>query len=130
MEFSAIAVAERLHLHAEMVMRYIVGILASVLLPPIQPPHHCDVGNIDSGLCSRGERRLVHLPLANPLFTVTPYFRVPSLITLCIPSSHMTSVTLLDTSVPEGRKLPTRVSKACDICRRNKSRVSFASPWS
>lgn len=39
----------------------------------------------------------------------------------------MTSVTASDTQNPESRKLPTRVSKACERCRRNKSRVSTSS---
>jgi hypothetical protein len=36
----------------------------------------------------------------------------------------MASVTSSDTPTPDGRRLPTRVSKACERCRRNKSRVS------
>jgi hypothetical protein len=36
----------------------------------------------------------------------------------------MTSVASLDIPNPDGRRLPTRVSQACERCRRNKSRVS------
>jgi hypothetical protein len=39
----------------------------------------------------------------------------------------MTSVTSSDAFTPDGRRLPTRVSKACERCRRHKSRVSASS---
>ncbi|KAL2132345.1 hypothetical protein VTI74DRAFT_3916 [Chaetomium olivicolor] len=42
----------------------------------------------------------------------------------------MTSVTSSDTSTPDGRRLPTRVSKACERCRRNKSRCDPFRPCS
>jgi hypothetical protein len=55
------------------------------------------------------------------------YIIIPCTFPSCLHASQvrdMTSITSSDSAIPDARTLPTRVSKACERCRRNKSRVS------